>query len=290
MLARLLLAPVVRNEAMGGIARRPARLPHADSLRDLDQGVRRLPEREDLAARRLRTLVPVKDVLAFLAEVRRPLARCRVAARQRLDELVLGRAVAVERRALAGARVNARHAPEARSLVEPVAPVEAVQPDDPVVPLRARRASGGLVPRLRHRTRVAGGPRATSDGTMVPSGASGKPLQARDFHDGVSPRTRVRRGGQGVSVGCTHFDLVRDVTPSAEGCEDCLRIGGAWVHLRLCLIRGHVGCCDQSPNRHATGHYQATGHPLIRSFEPGEAWAYCYPDGEFFEELPAPPG
>ena len=77
---------------------------------------------------------------------------------------------------------------------------------------------------------------------------------------------------------CGHLDQIADVTPSAAGCEDCLRTGGQWVHLRLCLTCGHVGCCDQSPNRHATAHWHATGHPIIRSFEPGEDWAWCFED------------
>lgn len=77
---------------------------------------------------------------------------------------------------------------------------------------------------------------------------------------------------------CEHFDLVQDVTPSAQGCEDCLAIGDTWVHLRICLICGHVGCCDQSKNKHATAHFHATQHPIIKSFEPGENWAWCYVD------------
>jgi hypothetical protein len=85
---------------------------------------------------------------------------------------------------------------------------------------------------------------------------------------------------------CTHLDQIRDVQPSADGCEDCLRIGSSWVHLRLCMTCGHVGCCDQSPNRHATAHAHATGHPIIRSHEPGEAWGYCYPDDLYLENLP----
>ena len=85
---------------------------------------------------------------------------------------------------------------------------------------------------------------------------------------------------------CEHIDQVRDVTPSAEGCEDCLRVGDQWVHLRLCLICGHVGCCDSSPNRHATAHWHTTRHPIIRSFEPGEDWWWCYPDELFFETPP----
>lgn len=78
---------------------------------------------------------------------------------------------------------------------------------------------------------------------------------------------------------CDHVDQAREVTPSAQGCEDCLRTGDRWVHLRICMTCGHVGCCDSSPNRHATGHWQEDqDHPLIRSFEPGEDWWWCYPD------------
>ena len=72
------------------------------------------------------------------------------------------------------------------------------------------------------------------------------------------------------------------------GCEECLRIGQGWVHLRLCLRCGHVGCCDASPGRHATKHFQGTGHPMIRSLEPGEFWAWCYVD-QVALQLPVPP-
>jgi hypothetical protein len=82
---------------------------------------------------------------------------------------------------------------------------------------------------------------------------------------------------------CTHLNLINDVSPSAPGCEDCLRIGGWWVHLRLCLTCGHVGCCDSSPNRHATKHSHAEGHPLIQSLEPGEDWMWCNVDEIGFE-------
>jgi len=85
---------------------------------------------------------------------------------------------------------------------------------------------------------------------------------------------------------CEHVASIKDVTPSADGCEDCLKIGSSWVHLRLCEECGHVGCCDSSPNRHATKHYHATQHPIIKSFEPGEEWGYCYVDDMFYEELP----
>lgn len=77
---------------------------------------------------------------------------------------------------------------------------------------------------------------------------------------------------------CPHLNQIRKVTPSAGGCEDCLAVGDTWVHLRLCLSCVHVGCCDSSKNRHATKHYDATRHPIIQSFEPGERWRWCYPD------------
>jgi CPA1 family monovalent cation:H+ antiporter len=80
---------------------------------------------------------------------------------------------------------------------------------------------------------------------------------------------------------------VRDVTPTPprtpDGCEDCLRIGARWLHLRLCLHCGHVGCCDSSPNRHARRHFQDARHPVIASFEPNERWAWCFADETDFD-------
>ena len=84
---------------------------------------------------------------------------------------------------------------------------------------------------------------------------------------------------------CEHVNEIRKVVPSADGCEDCLKIGGRWMHLRLCESCGHVGCCDNSPNKHATKHFHATNHPIIKSFEPGEDWGYCYVDDLFIETL-----
>ncbi len=77
---------------------------------------------------------------------------------------------------------------------------------------------------------------------------------------------------------CTHLDQIKDVEPGAQGCEECLQMGDTWVHLRECLICGHVGCCDSSKNKHATKHFHATGHPLVQSFQPGEDWIWCYVD------------
>ncbi len=77
---------------------------------------------------------------------------------------------------------------------------------------------------------------------------------------------------------CTHISEIQNVTPSSEGCGSCLEMGDSWVHLRLCLFCGHVGCCDNSKNKHATKHYHESKHSIIVSYEKGEDWLYCYPD------------
>jgi uncharacterized UBP type Zn finger protein len=77
---------------------------------------------------------------------------------------------------------------------------------------------------------------------------------------------------------CAHTGQARAVSPSAQGCEECLAMGDTWVHLRICMSCGHVGCCDSSKNKHATAHHRATRHPIIKSLEPGETWAWCYED------------
>lgn len=77
---------------------------------------------------------------------------------------------------------------------------------------------------------------------------------------------------------CSHLDQVQLTTTSRRFCEDCVKLGDSWIHLRLCLTCGHVGCCDSSKNRHATRHYLTENHPLVRSIEPGEHWMWCYAD------------
>ena len=83
-----------------------------------------------------------------------------------------------------------------------------------------------------------------------------------------------------MSESCSHLDTIEitELPESVAGCEDCLAEGGAWLHLRICLECGTVGCCDDSPGRHATAHAQASGHPIIRSLEPGEEWSWCFAD------------
>jgi len=85
-------------------------------------------------------------------------------------------------------------------------------------------------------------------------------------------------------------DIDESVSPSGEGCEECMATGGWWLHLRRCASCGHIGCCDNSPSQHATHHQEATGHAVIQSFEPGEDWFYDYDTGQAFDgpELCAP--
>lgn len=92
-----------------------------------------------------------------------------------------------------------------------------------------------------------------------------------------------------MSTRCTHLDQVHAVQPrTPAGCEECLKTGSDWVHLRLCLVCGHVGCCDSSPHKHATRHFHQTRHPLMCSFEPGEDWGWCYIDELMIEPAPQP--
>jgi uncharacterized UBP type Zn finger protein len=81
-----------------------------------------------------------------------------------------------------------------------------------------------------------------------------------------------------MAAPCTHLDQIAEVTPSGQGCQECIEAGEAWTDLRLCLTCGHVGCCDSSPNRHASVHAADSGHPIVESFEPGESWRWCYLD------------
>jgi uncharacterized UBP type Zn finger protein len=112
---------------------------------------------------------------------------------------------------------------------------------------------------------------------ILPQTAAGSPLRTNNRENTMAEQ-------------CAHLDEVRDVVPGTpEGCEECLAMGSKWVHLRLCLSCGHVGCCDHSVNRHATKHFHTTQHPIIRSFEPNEDWGWCYVDEMFIEPAPQVP-
>jgi uncharacterized UBP type Zn finger protein len=86
-----------------------------------------------------------------------------------------------------------------------------------------------------------------------------------------------------MAAQCTHLGEIRKVTPSGKGCNECLEMVDRWVHLRLCLSCGHVGCCDSSKNKHASAHYRHAKHPIVQSFEPGEDWRWCYADEMFLD-------
>jgi uncharacterized UBP type Zn finger protein len=103
----------------------------------------------------------------------------------------------------------------------------------------------------------------------------------KDSSGGVRLSSKVQKAIENGGLSnddCGHLSTIQDVVPSADGCEDCLKIGDVWVHLRLCLKCGHVGCCDDSKNKHATRHHHETGHPIIASYEEGEDWLWCYID------------
>jgi uncharacterized UBP type Zn finger protein len=86
---------------------------------------------------------------------------------------------------------------------------------------------------------------------------------------------------------CTHTSSIRVTEVGKLVCEECVRLGDSWVHLRMCLTCGNVGCCDSSANQHASAHFRKTTHPLIRSAQPGESWVWCYVDEVIAGELPA---
>ncbi len=87
-----------------------------------------------------------------------------------------------------------------------------------------------------------------------------------------------------MTASCEHFELDHRIDPPLRVCPTCVAMGSTWHHLRQCLACGQMGCCDRSPNRHATAHFHETGHPMIRAAEPGEAWWWCYPDDRLYEQ------
>ena len=95
-------------------------------------------------------------------------------------------------------------------------------------------------------------------------------------------------------MSCTHLGMFAVVAPSADGCEECLKTGQGWIHLRICRVCGHVGCCDQSVGRHATAHFHASGHPVMEAYYEPEGWGWCYVDEVMLDlgadVTPHPPG
>ncbi|CAA9586501.1 MAG: Inner membrane protein, KefB/KefC family [uncultured Truepera sp.] len=175
-----------------------------------------------------------------------------------------------------------------------------VADDDPAMTLRVISVVRGLAPELylvgRTRTHAqalalkqAGANAVISDEYAVTErlitdvlegvGLTSEDAQryAEAYEPPALPPVSLTDAQQGNPT-CTHTDQAHTVSPLTEGCEECLKLGDRWVHLRVCMSCGHVGCCDDSKNKHATGHFHGTGHPIIRSLERGEDWAYCYED------------
>jgi CPA2 family monovalent cation:H+ antiporter-2 len=194
------------------------------------------------------------------------------------DPQMTGRVAAVARGTNARLRafVRTRRAAEAQALREAGADVVVADEVEGAVRLSAEvlRAYGVEPAEIarheeslrlaRHDETAPAAPAASR-----PRATGGKPVDTERRYRLVSPPDPER---------CRHGDRAREVVPSAAGCEDCLASGDRWVHLRLCMTCGHVGCCDSSKNRHATKHWQATSHPIVRSLEPGEEWAWCFED------------
>ncbi len=92
-----------------------------------------------------------------------------------------------------------------------------------------------------------------------------------------------------MNAQCSHLNRIRVTETDKNYCEDCVKTGDGWVHLRMCLTCGHVGCCDSSKNKHARQHFRSFGHPLVRSIEPGERWIWCYADQVYAGEVAPQP-
>jgi hypothetical protein len=122
------------------------------------------------------------------------------------------------------------------------------------------------------------GDRLTARASAQAFAAAARLLRSSPGEEETSPVRSIQLTHEQRNA-CEHAASVRpDVTTAATGCEECLKLGDTWVHLRICMKCAHVGCCDSSKNRHATKHYKSTDHPVIRSFQRGEDWAWCYPD------------
>ena len=96
-------------------------------------------------------------------------------------------------------------------------------------------------------------------------------------------RFALQRSRKSGMKSCSHLDTIHEVRRGSDGCDQCVALGDTWVHLRMCMACGRVGCCDSSKNKHASRHASEPGHPIARSLEPGEDWMWCYVDETLVE-------
>ena len=102
----------------------------------------------------------------------------------------------------------------------------------------------------------------------------------------MKPKEEGATRAMAFALPCTHEDQIHeDVQPRSRGCAECLKLGDEWVHLRMCMTCGNVGCCDSSKNKHATAHFRESGHPIVQSHQPGETWRWCYVDETYLENI-----
>jgi uncharacterized UBP type Zn finger protein len=139
--------------------------------------------------------------------------------------------------------------------------------------MTSRKATARATAKTRQSLRCFLGREADFSAARLTMGSWAAPVEMQALGGEIESGLR-----EGAAMECTHLNQIRKVKPSANGCEECLKIGSTWVHLRMCLECGHVGCCDSSPNKHATKHFHKTKHPIMRSIEPGESWGWCYID------------
>jgi hypothetical protein len=139
--------------------------------------------------------------------------------------------------------------------------------------MTSRKATARATAKTRQLLRCFWGTEADFSAARLTMGSWAAPVEMQALGGEIESGLR-----EGAAMECTHLNQIRKVKPSANGCEECLKIGSTWVHLRMCLECGHVGCCDSSPHKHATKHFHKTKHPIMRSIEPGERWGWCYID------------
>jgi CPA2 family monovalent cation:H+ antiporter-2 len=189
------------------------------------------------------------------------------------DPAMVERVIAVARGLHPGVHtiVRTRYLPELQALGEGIDRVVADEMEGAVRLLEEVLGAQGLSPEAIHASAAALRERAGQEG--APGGSPAPGSQPCGFDAECTMELKAAN-----AAGCTHLAQVRKVTPGTRGCEECLRTGDRWVHLRLCMTCGHVGCCDSSKNKHATKHFRATEHPIVRSLEPGDEWGWCYVD------------